>query len=143
MVGATSNIKAIIPSANIDAKVGRQQSAGYDIVSDMKASGTLGDKVVIELGTNGPFSESDGQKLIDNIGSDKKIYWVNTYGPKLSWYADVNSVIAKLCKNNSNVTLIDWCSKSSSNAGLFSGDGIHLTSTGYQTYAQMIYDAIK
>ncbi|MBO4863545.1 MAG: hypothetical protein J5517_04225 [Eubacterium sp.] len=143
MVGATSNLKALLPNANIDGKVGRQQSAGYDIVSAMKKNGTLGDTVVIELGTNGTFTENAGQKLIDNIGSDKKIYWVNTYGPKLSWYADVNSVIAKLCKNNSNVTLIDWCSKSSSNAKLFSGDGIHLTSAGYQTYAQMIYDAIK
>ena len=143
MVGATSNIKAIIPSANIDAKVGRQQSAGYDIVSGMKSSGTLGDKVVIELGTNGPFSESDGQKLIDNIGSDKKIYWVNTYGPSLSWYAESNAVIAKLCNSNSNVTLIDWCSVGSSNQSLFGGDGIHLTSEGYQKFAQLICDAVK
>ena len=143
MVGATSDLKSLIPDANIDAKVGRQQSAGYDIVSEMKSAGTLGDTVVIELGTNGPFSESAGQQLIDNIGSDKRIFWVNTYGPSLDWYAEVNSTISTLVSKNSNVTLIDWYSKGSSNTGLFSGDGIHLTSDGYQTFAQMIYNAIK
>ncbi len=143
MVGATTNLKSLLPNANIDGKVGRQQSAGYDIVSGMKSSGTLGKTVVIELGTNGPFTESAGQKLIDNIGSDKRIFWVNTYGPKLSWYAESNAVISKLCNSNSNVTLIDWQTKGMSDPGLFSGDGIHLTSAGYQTFAQMIYDAIK
>lgn len=143
MVGATQNIKASIPGVYIDAKVGRQQSAGYNIVSDMKVSGNLGDKVVIELGTNGPFSESDGQKLIDNIGSDKKIYWVNTYGPSLSWYAESNAVIAKLCNSNSNVTLIDWCSVGSSNQSLFGSDGIHLTDDGYKKFAKLICDAVK
>ncbi len=143
MVGATTNLKSLLPNANIDGKVGRQQSAGYDIVTGMKSAGTLGNTVVIELGTNGVFTEDAGQKLIDNIGSDRRIFWVNTYGPKLSWYADSNAVIAKLCNKNSNVTLIDWQSKGSANPALFSGDGIHLTSAGYQTFAQMIYDAIK
>ena len=143
MVGATTNLRALVPNANIDGKVGRQMVAGFDIVNQMKQSGTLGNTVVIELGTNGPFSEADGQKLIDSIGSDKRIFWVNTYGPKLNWYGEVNNVISKLCNANSNVTLIDWQSKGMANEGLFSGDGIHLTSAGYQTFAQNIYDAIK
>ena len=143
MVGATSSFKSLASSATIDAKSGRTVSSATDIASNMKKSGTLGSKVVIAIGTGGTFSESTGQKLIDAIGSDKKIYWVNTYGPKLSSYSDVNSVIQKLANKNSNVSVIDWKSKSSSNKSLFSNDGKHLTSSGYQTYAQTIYNAIK
>ena len=109
----------------------------------MKASGTLGDKVIIELGTNGTFTEAAGQSLIDSIGSDKQIYWMNTYGPSLSWYSDVNSVISTLCTKNSNVSLINWESTGLAHPEYFSGDGIHLTSAGYQAFAQLMYNAVK
>ena len=142
-VGATSAFQSLVPSANIDGKVGRQMLAGSGIVSEMKAAGTLGDTVIIELGTNGPFSEEDGQRLIDSIGSDKRIFWMNTYGPSLSWYSQVNATISALCNNNSNVTLINWEQMGLANPGYFAGDGIHLTSAGYQAYAQLMANAIK
>lgn len=142
-VGATSAFQALAPKANIDGKVGRQQSAAYDIVSSMKTAGTLGDNVIIELGTNGVFTEAAGQKLINNIGKDKNIYWVNTYGPKLSWYSEVNAVIAKLATSNSNVTLVDWCSIGSAHPEYYGGDGIHMSSAGYQAFAQTMFNAVK
>ena len=142
-VGATSAFQSLLPSAKIDGKVGRQMSAGQGIVESMKASGTLGDKVIIELGTNGTFTEAAGQSLIDSIGSDKQIYWMNTYGPSLSWYSDVNSVISTLCTKNSNVSLINWESTGLAHPEYFSGDGIHLTSAGYQAFAQLMYNAVK
>ena len=142
-VGCTSAFQALCPKAVIDGKVGRQMSAGAGIVSTMKSSGTLGNTVIIELGTNGPFTQADGQKLIDSIGSDKKIYWMNTYGPSLSWYSQVNSTISAICSANSNVSLINWESIGLSHPEYFSGDGVHLTSAGYQAFAKAMYDAIK
>ncbi len=141
-VGCTSAFKGLVPDANVDGVVGRQMSAGFDVVSGMKSAGTLGNKVIIELGTNGVFSQEDGQRLIDSIGSDKQIYWVNTYGPSLSWYSEVNAVISALCSANSNVTLIDWASVGQAHPEYFAGDGIHMTGDGYSAYAQLMYNSL-
>lgn len=141
-VGCTSAFKALVPDANVDGVVGRQMSAGFDVVNSMKSAGTLGNKVIIELGTNGVFSVEDGQRLIDSIGSDKQIYWVNTYGPSLSWYTDVNSVISSLASANSNVTMIDWASTGLAHPEYFASDGIHMTSDGYSAFAKLMYDSL-
>ena len=141
-VGCTASFKALVPDANVDGVVGRQMAAGFDVVNSMKSAGTLGDKVIIELGTNGVFSQESGQQLIDAIGSDKQIYWVNTYGPGLSWYAEVNAVISALCNANSNVKLIDWASTGQAHPEYFAGDGIHMTGAGYSAYAQLMYDSL-
>ena len=142
-VGATAAFQSLAPDANIDGKVGRQMSAGYDIVSSMKSSGTLGDNVIIELGTNGTFSTTAGQSLIDNIGSDRQIYWVNTYGPSLGWYTEVNSVISSLAAANSNVTMVDWASEGMAHPEYFAADGIHMTSEGYSAFARLMYNAVQ
>ncbi len=142
-VGAKSAFEGLVPGATVDAQVGRQMSAGFSIVNSMKDSGTLGDKVIIELGTNGVFSTTDGQSLIDSIGSDRQIYWVNTYGPGLSWYADVNAVISTLAAANSNVTLVDWASVGMAHPEYFAADGIHMSNEGYNAFAQMMSNAVN
>ena len=141
-VGCKAAFLSLVPDANVDGVVGRQMAAGFDVVESMKSAGTLGDKVIIELGTNGVFSAESGQQLIDSIGSDKQIYWVNTYGPGLSWYEDVNSVISSLASANSNVTMIDWASTGQAHPEYFAGDGIHMTSAGYSAFAQLMYDSL-
>ena len=142
-VGATNAFKTIAPDANIDGVVGRQMTAGINVVNDMKNNGTLGDTVIIELGTNGVFSTESGQALIDAIGSDKRIFWVNTYGPGLSWYTDVNAVISALAAANPNVTEVDWASVGLAHPEYFASDGIHMTSAGYAAFAQLMYDATQ
>ena len=118
-------------------------TAGINVVNDMKNNGTLGDTVIIELGTNGVFSTESGQALIDAIGSDKRIFWVNTYGPGLRWYTDVNAVISALAAANPNVTEVDWASVGLAHPEYFASDGIHMTSTGYAAFAQLMYDATQ
>ncbi|MCR5214344.1 MAG: hypothetical protein K6E10_07990 [Eubacterium sp.] len=141
-VGAKSAFEGLCSGATVDAEVGRQMSAAFSIVESMKASGSLGDKVIIELGTNGTFSTTDGQSLIDSIGSDRQIYWVNTYGPSLDWYADVNSVISTLAAANSNVTMVDWASVGQAHPEYFASDGIHMSNEGYSAFAQTMYNAL-
>ncbi|SEP74849.1 3D (Asp-Asp-Asp) domain-containing protein [Lachnospiraceae bacterium NE2001] len=142
-VGATNSFKSLVPGATVDAQVGRQESAGLGIVNSMKASGSLGDTVIIELGTNGAFSTTEGQNLIDCIGSDRQIYWVNTYGPSLSWYEEVNSTISSLAASNSNVSVIDWCSIGQAHPEYFGSDGIHMTNAGYTVFAETMANAVK
>lgn len=140
MLGAKTNLEAAYPNAYIDAAESRQVWDLPDMISSLQSSGHLYDTVVIALGTNGTFSQSRGQSIIDSLGN-KKIYWVNTCGE--SWAGDVNPVIKALCDANDNVTLIDWASAAMGNSAWFYGDGIHLTPAGQSGYADLIKRSIQ
>ena len=143
MLGGSDELKKLIPSIYIDAVVGRQFYSGRDILKALKDSGGLADTVIIGLGTNGSFSQSSGQDLIDHIGSDHQIFWINVYGPTLSWTADSNAVIKALCDNNDNVTLIDWNAMGGSQPGLvYDSDHVHLTPEGTKVYAELVAGTI-
>ncbi len=143
MLGGSDELKKLIPSIYIDAVVGRQFYSGRDILKALKDSGALADTVIIGLGTNGSFSQSSGQDLIDHIGSDKHIFWINVYGPTLSWTADSNATIQALCDANSNVTLIDWNAMGGSQPGLvYDSDHVHLTPEGTKVYAELVAGTI-
>lgn len=140
MLGAADALRAEIPGITVDAKVSRQVTAAQGIVEEMEASGTLGDTVIIALGTNGTFAYSTGQSLLDCIG-DRKVYWVLTGG---TWWAgSVNSMIAELSGNNANVTLLDWPSAEAAHPEWTGADGIHLTGAGAQGYADFIAQGIS
>ena len=143
MLGGSDELKKLIPSIYIDAVVGRQFYSGRDILKALKDSGALADTVIIGLGTNGSFSQSSGQDLIDHIGTDHHIFWINVYGPTLSWTADSNATIQALCDANSNVTLIDWNSMGASQPGLvYDSDHVHLTPEGTKVYAELVAGTI-
>lgn len=142
MLGATGALQDEIDGITVDAKESRQVRAAKEIAADMKKNGTLGDTVIIALGTNGTFNQATGQALLDEIGHDRHIYWVLTYGKDLSWMQDVNATINDLAENNSNVRLIDWPAAATANPDWLYGDGIHLKPTGQKGYAKMIRDAV-
>lgn len=68
MLGAASAIQDEIPGIDVDAREGRQMVAAIEIAEKLNEEGKLGDTVVIALGTNGPFLQSEGQELVDAIG---------------------------------------------------------------------------
>ena len=142
MLGAAGALPDEIDGITVDAKESRQVRAAKEIAADMKKNGTLGDTVIIALGTNGTFNQATGQALLDEIGHDRPIYWVLTYGKDLSWMQDVNATINDLAENNSNVRLIDWPAAATANPDWLYGDGIHLNPTGQKGYAKMIRDAV-
>jgi 3D (Asp-Asp-Asp) domain-containing protein len=137
--GASSSISG----ASVDAQAGRSASDVLGIVNSLKVSGTLGDKVVIALGALESLSSSEGQNLIDCIGTSRKIYWVNSYAPGISGYEEVNATISSLASSNSNVTLIDWCSVGQAHSEYFSSDGTSLTGEGSSAFANTMASAVK
>ncbi|MCR5227014.1 MAG: hypothetical protein K6E27_07370 [Eubacterium sp.] len=132
-----------ISGASVDAQAGRSASDVLGIVNSLKVSGTLGDKVVIALGALESLSSSEGQNLIDCIGTSRKIYWVNSYAPGISGYEEVNATISSLASSNSNVTLIDWCSVGQAHSEYFSSDGTSLTGEGSSAFADTMANAVK
>ena len=127
--------------AYVDAKVSRQVGDGADLAKQLKEEGTLGGVVVVHLGTNGVSKMSEYQRLVDNIGNKRQIYWVNCHG--VDWKDSSNEIINKIVEDNENVHLIDWDAASRDHEEYFFNDGIHLNDTGRKAYTKLIQDSIK
>ena len=143
MLGAAGALKEVLPAHSyISAKESRQVVQAMDIVKRLNKKHKLGNIVVIGLGTNGTFTTDVGQKLIDYIGKDRQIYWINVYGTHLEWEDQSNKAIEKLVKNNDNVQMIDWNSYVKHHKSWLYDDGIHLKPNGQKKYAKMVADAL-
>lgn len=98
----------------------------------------IGDTVIIALGTNGNFNSATGQKLIDYLGPDRTIYWIDAYGRDLPVQKDVNQTIRRVAAANQNVHVIAWSKEGGKHPGWFYQDGIHLNITGQKKFARFI-----
>ena len=142
-LGAAPAFQKIRKNAVIDAKVSRQVYQAANIAKKMKKKGRLGNIVIISLGTNGPFNPATGQSLIDSLGSDRTIYWINVYGRNLDIQKSVNKTIKKLAKKNSNVHIIPWAKEGRKHSDWFYQDGIHLNAKGQNGCAKFLSDNIQ
>ncbi|MDQ8738220.1 acyltransferase family protein [Paenibacillus sp. LHD-38] len=130
-----------LPGIHIDGKVGRQFSQAEEIINELKRNSKLGDKVIIELGTNGAFTAKQMNALLDAIGEEREVIMVNTRVPR-KWQDTVNKMLAETAKNNKHVTVVDWYSASKGKEDFFSKDGVHLKTHGAEFYADLLADAI-
>lgn len=143
MLGAVPTLQELLPGSIIDAQTSRQVSDGVDILSNLEERGELGSTVVIALGLNSPFKEAVGQELIDYLGTERQIYWVDVYGKTVSWEDDSNKVIYALIAANDNVELISWNELAQGQDDWFYSDGIHLKPEGQEAYANLIYETVE
>ncbi|UQZ81481.1 O-acetyltransferase OatA [Paenibacillus konkukensis] len=135
-------LEKLLPGIVIDGKIGRQMHEAPDVVEQLKADGKLGDRVVIELGTNGVFSKKQLQSLLDSLGDDtQQIILVNTRVPR-KWESEVNDILAETAKDNPKVTLIDWYAASEGKESYFEPDGVHLGAEGSEYYASLVAKAL-
>ena len=135
--GAQGYISEAMPEAYISSYQNRQVYDGADVAENLKAEDNLREVVVIELGTNGPFDEETGQAMIDAIGKDKRIYWINIYASNRDYEKDVNDTIKALADKNENVNIIDWNAEVTKNPDLVH-DGFYLTDAGLEALAKLI-----
>lgn len=143
MLSAYTNIQDIYPDATIDAAVSRQIYHALDILSWYQSQGNIHNTVVISLGTNGVLDENTVEQLLEMIGKDKSIFWVNVYAPGVEWEASNNKYLNELAKKHSNVTIIDWNSYISKHTDLLEADGIHPIEEGANAYAHLIQEKIN
>ncbi len=122
----------------IDAKVGRQPREIIPILQSLSQSGKLANTVLISEGTNGPYSEQEMQQIMDILGSQRKVYWVNVHVPTRRWQDQVNSDLAASAKKYSNLHIIDWYSYSKDHSSWFYSDNVHPNKEGLQYYAPYI-----
>ncbi|ATF12124.1 acetyltransferase [Brevibacillus brevis X23] len=142
MLDIAPYLKTLLPGSTINGKVGRQLSEAQDVVDQLKTNGKLGDVVIIELGTNGPFSEKTLVNLLNSLKDVRQIVLVNTRVPR-NWEQVVNSELEEAANQFSNVTLVDWYAASANKDSYFARDGVHLVEEGAKVYVSLVVEAIK
>lgn len=146
MLGASPQLRKVLPHVIIDAKVSRYVGNGVDVAKTIANNQQLGHIVLIGLGTNGPITgyyENKTKALVDYLGPDREIFWVNTYAPHLSWQDENNQYLANLAKTHKNITIIDWYGFIKDHPELLADDGVHPNDKGAAAYADLVAKAIR
>lgn len=141
MLDVEPYLEKLLPGIVIDGKVGRQMSQAPDTIAALKAQGRLGNRVIIELGTNGSFSKGQLDKLLKALNGVEQIIVINTRVPK-PWESVVNQTLADVEAAHPNVKLIDWHAASAGKNSYFYKDGVHLNSEGARAYALLVASAL-
>lgn len=147
MVGDSVSLRAVepftqmFPHGHIDAAMNRQFTAGIDVYRGLVDQGLAGRIAVFALGTNGPFSAQDIDKLMELAGDKRIVAFVNNRAAR-PWCEPNNRLLSEAAERYDNVVLIDWFSYSANRNDLFDGDGIHLSSAGASEYVQLIDDQV-
>lgn len=128
-------------NAVIDGKVSRQFNQGLGILQALQSNGRLNNTVVIMLGTNGTILERDLTQMIDYLGSQRKIFFVNVNVPR-TWQNGNNDVLNQVQATYSNVHIIDWYNASRGHTELFYTDLIHPSAQGSLVLTELIKEAV-
>ncbi|SHI22623.1 Peptidoglycan/LPS O-acetylase OafA/YrhL, contains acyltransferase and SGNH-hydrolase domains [Sporobacter termitidis DSM 10068] len=135
-------LKKYYPNMIAEAKVGRQFYEAKKVITELIQNDQLAPTVIIELGSNGTVKESSLRDIIDLIGSDRKIVFVNTQVPK-SWCTAVNSTLSKVSEEYANTVVADWYGASVNKSEYFYKDDVHPNKAGSLVLAKVISDAIE
>ncbi|WP_434578663.1 acyltransferase family protein [Thermoanaerobacterium thermosaccharolyticum] len=135
-------LEEMLPGITIDGKVGRQMYQAKDVVKSLKAEGKISDTLIVELGTNGPFTEDQLLSLLKAAEPVKHIILVNVRVPR-PWESVVNKTLNKVSSEYPHTTLIDWYKASYGHDSFFSPDAVHLEPSGAKYFASLIAKTIE
>ncbi len=126
----------------IDATVNRQFKHADDVARDLRANGTLGDIVVLHLGTNGAFSSDTFDEVIESLRDVDRVLVLTAKVPR-RWEASVNRTIVEGAERWPIVEVIDWHTIGGQHPEWFFEDQVHLNGTGMREYAELLSDVIN
>jgi lysophospholipase L1-like esterase len=142
LLASATALERVMPGIYIDAKLGRQPSAGLAVIQSLVAAGRLRPVVLISLGTNGAVTAGQLRLLRRVIGAARELVLVNTFGPE-AWEHEVNVALAAASRHGRRTQLADWGRAIAGRTGLLWPDGIHPRPAGATLYAHMAIKAIK
>ena len=127
----------------VDAKVGRQFSAGVPILRSYARSGAMPRNVVISLGTNGTVSLADCRTMVTTSGPSRRVFLVNDHAAR-SWIPGNNLTIRRCAASfaGNRVIVVDWATPAAAHPWWFGGDGIHPNASGRKGYMGLVVAAV-
>ncbi len=114
-----------------------------DLVADVDAvvgGGLDPDIVVLHLGTNGPIRRDDLERLLAATADVPNVVVINAHADR-DWIGPNNALLTDIDRPDDNIIMIDWATLATEcPGGCFAADGIHLTATGAEYFAERLTD---
>ena len=142
VLSARDSLRSVIGKVSIDAAVSRQPKVIAERIRARRDEKRLGTAVVIHMGTNGIVQEADLKPILEALSDRDRVVVVNVRVPRV-WMKPTNEMIASLVTQFPNVRLADWNAVSKGHKGYFAPDGVHLTKTGADVFANLINDKLE
>lgn len=129
-LGARKRLLESIPNSAVDAKGSRSLLDGYNLLMDMQKSESLGEYVVISLGTNG-ISDANLyiEKIIDELSPGHKLVFVTPFDGHWNetWKSYKTMQYLRTLKDKYPfVTITDWAEEISKQPQLLGADKTHI-----------------
>ena len=133
------NLYQEFPNGYFEAATNRTERAGFEVIKELKEKKILGDVLLLNIGTNGYCNVSCKEELINIIGDDVTVFWVNATRPD---YDVFNDFLIEFAAKHDNVHIIDWITVMKENPGYLIRDGVHPNVKGCGFYAKTLYEEI-
>ncbi|WP_071461516.1 acyltransferase family protein [Bacillus massilinigeriensis] len=140
MLDAAQSLLNRFPNMTIDAEVGRQVSQAIGLAPDYASFNQPEKAVIIQLGTNGYFTDEQMEALLDHF-PNAEIYLVNTRVPR-PWERKVNESIERMAAKHDHITLVDWHETGINHPEYFAPDGVHVGKKGAEALTDLIVEAM-
>ncbi|MEM8619732.1 MAG: acyltransferase family protein [Actinomycetota bacterium] len=142
MLGAAPALQEL--GFTVDATESRAFINGLDTVLTLEQQGRLGDTVVIHLGTNGPISQSEMDRMMAALsGVPNVILVLNSLPASFDYTDDNNALIINAAASSPNTTALYWNDLVNTCPGdCLYEDEIHLRPDGQEYYAALIANAL-
>ncbi|MGA2836162.1 MAG: hypothetical protein ABSF84_06150 [Acidimicrobiales bacterium] len=138
MLDIQSALTADIPGVSVDGLVSRQFEAGIAVVQADRAAGSLGNVLVVELGTNGTVTPADVDAMMQAAAGVSRVVFVNVCVPR-PWAAPDNAVLAAgVARYPGVAVLADWNALATPHPEWFTPDQVHLEPAGAAALAALI-----
>jgi hypothetical protein len=144
MLDAQPDLQFDIRGIDVDAEVSRQWDSGVQLAQEMRADGSLGSIVVIDLGTNGPVDLEQFQQMMSALSGVSRAVFVTVHlPPSYSWANSVNATLEQGVRMYHDATLVNFNALADANPEWFGSDGVHMPigGTGAQAMARLIASA--
>jgi hypothetical protein len=142
MVDTRNALRAQIQGIYVDAIVGRHLRGGISVLRSLRNAHRLGNVVVIHLGTNGSFTSSDFDSIMEVLAGVDRVVFINLKVPR-RWETPDNRTIAAGVSRYPNTVLLNWHDRwRECGTHVFWNDGIHPTPSGAACYARMVAAAL-
>jgi hypothetical protein len=140
MAGATSKLTSA--GLTVDAQQNRQGAVAAELLESAAEQNTLGDAVVIQIGTNGPMSVETWDRIMVAVASvDNAV--VLTVKADVVWIEGNNALIRALPGTYPNVIVVDWEAIATANPQYLYADHTHLKGIdGAAFYSNLILEAL-
>lgn len=141
LLSVADQLVTIFGRAVVEGAVSRQLYQTTEVIADLEKREQLHNTVVVFLGSNGTFTETQMETFIKEIGTSRDLFFLTTNVPRI-WKDSVNEQLALAESNHSNVHILDWNAFSSGHDEWLLEDQVHPNPMGAQQLALFVAEEI-